>query len=350
MKSYSIRNLLRNAAAMFPALFIFCSCDPLIYDDEGDCSASYRIKFVYDKNLKFSDAFAAEVNSVSLYAFDKNGTLAWSGTEHGEALQRKDYAMTVDLKPGTYEMIAWCRGDNKGLRFVIGDGNEPQSRTDLYCTLPRRHENGKAVVDDDLQRLYHGRCERVELPDTFGTVEREIRLTKNTNYIRVMLQHLNGKSISKNDFDFTIRYADGRMNYDNSLLDDEPLTYTAHTKRDTKATIGEEAGGDAQTEVQGVFAELTTARLMADDDPLLIVTDRTRNNKEIIRIPLCQYALMVKGKYPRPLTKQEYLDYQDEYVMNFFLDDSNDWYMGAGIYINSWFVVPPQEEDITGKQ
>ncbi len=350
MKPYSIRNLLRNVTAMLPALTVFCSCDSLIYDDEGDCSVSYRIKLVYDKNLKFADAFASEVSSVSLYAFDRNGALAWSGTEQGEALRQKDYAMTADLKPGTYEMIAWCRGDNDGQSFAICNGSEPQSRADLYCTLPRRHENGLAVICDDLQRLYHGRDEKVELPDTFGTVTREIRLTKNTNSIRVMLQHLNGKSISKDDFDFTIVYADGRMDYDNSLLDDEPLTYTAHTKRDTKATIGEEAGGDALTEVQGVLAELTTARLMADDNPLLIVKDRTRDNKEIIRIPICRYALMVKGKYPRPLTDQEYLDYQDEYIMSFFLDDSNDWYTGVGIYINSWFVVPPQEEDITGKE
>lgn len=349
MKPYGKYSILRFFTATAAMLVSLQSCDSLIYDGEGDCSVSYRIKFVYDRNLKFADAFASEVNAVSLYAFDGNGTPVWSKTESGEALTTKDYAMTADLKPGTYEMIAWCHGDNEGLSATVGDGNAPQSPADLSCKLPRRHENGKAIIEDELQRLYHGRGKRIELPDTFGIVEREIHLTKNTNSIRVMLQHLNGKSISKDDFEFTITTANGLMAYDNSLLDDECLTYRAHTKRDTKAVIGEEAGGDALTEVQGVFAELTTGRIMADNDPILIVTDKTRDNKEIIKIPLAQYALMVKGKYPKPLTNQEYLDYQDEYAMTFFLDDSNDWYMGAGIYINSWFVVPPQEEDLTGK-
>ncbi|MBO5186087.1 MAG: FimB/Mfa2 family fimbrial subunit [Prevotella sp.] len=349
MKSYSIRTLFARAAAIAAVLPVLASCDTLIYDGEGDCSVSYRIKFVYNRNLKFADAFASEVNAVSLYAFDGNGTLVWSKTESGEALAAKGYAMTADLKPGTYEMIAWCHGDNEGLEAVVGGGNAPQSPADLSCKLPRRYENGTPVVSDDLQRLYHGRSERIELPDTFGIVEREIPLTKNTNSIRVMLQHLNGKSISKDDFDFTITYADGLMAYDNSLLDDERLTYRAHTTRDTKAVIGEEAGGDAQTEVQGVFAELTMGRIMAGNDPILTVRDKTREGKEIIKIPLAQYALMVKGMYSKPLTNQEYLDYQDEYAMTFFLDDSNDWYMGAGIYINSWHVVPPQDEDLTGK-
>lgn len=349
MKAYCIRNVLKNVTPILLALFMFPSCDSMIYDDEGNCEVSYRVKFVYDRNLKFADAFGVEVDSVSLYAFDMDGRLAWSGTEAGEALSRKDYAMTVGLRPGVYDMIAWCYGNNGGQRFVVGNGGVPQLREDIYCSLHRNHADGVAVVDRNLQRLYHGRNAAVCLPDTFGTVEREIHLMKNTNSIRIMLQHLNGRSISKDDFDFKIIYANGLMGYDNSLLDDEPLTYRPHVKRNTQAVIGGEAGGDTQTEVQGVFAEISTARLMAANEPLLIVTDRTRENKEIIRIPLCQYALMVKGQYTKALTDQEYLDYQDEYAMTFFLDDSNDWYTGVGIYINSWHVVPPQDETLTGK-
>ena len=42
------------------------ACDSLIYDDEGDCSVNYRVKFRYDYNMKFADAFAHEVNVVTL--------------------------------------------------------------------------------------------------------------------------------------------------------------------------------------------------------------------------------------------------------------------------------------------
>ena len=50
------------------------SCDNAIYDDEGDCSVTYRVAFRYDRNMKWADAFAREVKSIHLYAFDKGGT------------------------------------------------------------------------------------------------------------------------------------------------------------------------------------------------------------------------------------------------------------------------------------
>ncbi|MEE0235701.1 MAG: FimB/Mfa2 family fimbrial subunit, partial [Bacteroidales bacterium] len=41
----------------------------LIFEGEGDCGVYYRIRFKYDYNIKFADAFANEVNSVALYVF-----------------------------------------------------------------------------------------------------------------------------------------------------------------------------------------------------------------------------------------------------------------------------------------
>ena len=71
-------------------------CDSVIYDGEGDCSVNYRVKFRYDMNLKFADAFASEVESVTLYLLDSDGRVAWQRTERGEALTKENYAMTVE--------------------------------------------------------------------------------------------------------------------------------------------------------------------------------------------------------------------------------------------------------------
>jgi hypothetical protein len=55
---------------------MFSSCDEsFIYDYEGDCSVNYRIQFSYDMNMKYANAFAHEVTSVSLYIFDEEGIL-----------------------------------------------------------------------------------------------------------------------------------------------------------------------------------------------------------------------------------------------------------------------------------
>ena len=61
--------------------------------------------------------------------------------------------------------------------------------------------------------------------------------------------------------------------------------------------------------------------------------------RDVLRINLREYVLMVKGNYHRHYTDQQYLDYQDEYVMTFFLNDENRWDITQGIYINSWHVV-----------
>ena len=70
----------RTLAAIVCALTLL-GCDSVIYDGEGDCSVNYRVKFRYDMNLKFADAFASEVESVTLYLLDSDGRVAWQRTE-----------------------------------------------------------------------------------------------------------------------------------------------------------------------------------------------------------------------------------------------------------------------------
>ena len=54
-------NRLYSITALLASAFVFTGCNGLIYDDEGDCDPYYKVKFVYDTNLKFTDAFSAEV-------------------------------------------------------------------------------------------------------------------------------------------------------------------------------------------------------------------------------------------------------------------------------------------------
>lgn len=59
------------------------ACDNAIYDGEGDCSVNYRVRFRYDYNMKHADAFAHEVEAVTLYLIDGNGKVAWRRTRQG---------------------------------------------------------------------------------------------------------------------------------------------------------------------------------------------------------------------------------------------------------------------------
>lgn len=299
------------------------SCDGIIYDEEGDCEVTYQVKFRYDMNMKFADAFANEVKSVRLYAFDADTEqLVWQSDE--TMVNSEDFAINMDVPAGSYKLLAWC-GLMNGESFTLQE--------DLSCKLNRGHDaEGKARVDTDLAPLYHGTME-CSLPDEPGIHTYTMSLTKNTNVVRVVLQHLSGQSIDKEQFSFRITDTNGWMDTDNSLLTDEEVTYHAwHTE---SGTAGVE--DRAVTEVSAVIAELTVARLVEGQNPKLVITNN-ESGEEVVRIPLIDYALLVKGNYNRDMSNQEYLDRQDEYSMTFFLDENKTW-MNAYIYINSWKVV-----------
>lgn len=308
------------------------SCDRLIYDYEGDCK--YYIHFKYDYNMKWADAFSHEVRGVTLYVLDKDGKVLMKKTENGEALGREGYCMALDIEPGEYDFIAWA-GVGEPVSFDI-----PESgiKTGLTARLAREHDtDGSAHIRKDIDRLYYGHLENVRLEDDYHIT---MPLMKDTNNIRVILQHLSGEPVSEDQFTYTITDNNGYLNWDNSVLDDEKLTYHAwHVGSGSAETEPENAGTKAQETFSTVLAEFTVSRLMADHAPdtRLIVT-RTEDGEAIININLIDALLLVKGYYNRSMSDQEYLDRNDEYSLTFFLDEGFRW-MNAYIYINSWRVV-----------
>lgn len=323
----------------------FTACDSVIYDDEGDCSVTYRLKFRYDMNMKFADAFPHEVTSVAVYAFDESGTLVWQKSEKGEALAADGYAMTMDLQPGKYQIVAWCGTDNdaaEGESFAVNDMTVGTSTIDsLRCRLNRQHDgDGHAYTGSDLYALFHGTVS-VDLPkdDNGGEYTYTLPLTKDTNHLRVILQHLSGEPVDPADFTFTLDDENGYLNYDNSLLDDEQITYRAWNTE--SGTAGSDDDSSAQTTVNVAIADLTVSRLMADRKMYLTIANK--EGETVVHIPFIDYALLVKGYYNRSMGEQEYLDRQDEYSMTFFLDEQNQW-VSSAIYINSWRVVVSNPE------
>ncbi|MCD8294634.1 MAG: FimB/Mfa2 family fimbrial subunit, partial [Clostridia bacterium] len=129
-----IRSYARKAGSVLLAgavcCLALCACNSLIYDDEGDCSTHYKVRFRYDYNMKYADAFAHEVSSVTLYLVDAEGNVVWQRTEEGSALAAEGYEMEVDVDPGRYSLLAWCGTKDLG-SFTVP---ESTTATDLTCT------------------------------------------------------------------------------------------------------------------------------------------------------------------------------------------------------------------------
>lgn len=338
VQTYLCKKMLRLSAILTCGLALY-ACDSVIYDEEGDCSVNYRVKFRYDYNMKYADAFAHEVNAVTLYLLDDDGRVVWQRTEQGEALASEDYAMNVDVEPGQYDLLAWCGTADKG-SFTIPETTVGKN---LTCILNRQHTpDGKAYVADvhDLDRLFHGWLPKQTFKETEGTYTYTVPLVKNTNSIRVVLQHLSGEAVDKDKFTFTITDNNGSMGWDNELLADEQITYYAWHKDAGAAGMNTQTKGtDSKTRAvfSAAIAELSVPRLIKGQETRLTVTNN-ETGKTVFSIPLIDYALLVKGFYNRSMDDQEFLDRQDEYDMVFFLDEGGRW-LDTYIYINSWKVV-----------
>lgn len=336
-------------AALF-AVFSLTSCES-VFDDEGDCSTHYLLKFKYDMNMKFADAFANNVNHVEVFVYDINtGNLVLKQVESGAALQNEDYRMELEgLKPGTYDIIAWC-GD--GLQAGNFDLGSDANIDDINCTMDRDVNTPKSVVgmvagtvSKDVGQLYHG-YGRVEFAETYGTYERTLKLVKNTNQVRIILQHLSGIDVNPDDFEFTIEDNNGLLAPDNSVVQDMPIVYfpwsvtagKAGIDADIYPPVAPELQPKSQTSVSVALAEFTVNRLVMENDPILSIYNVRENHKLILAIPLKDYALLVKGNYNRNMDDQEYLDRQDEYNLTFFLDEYGNW-ASSRIIINSWALV-----------
>ncbi len=330
----------RLLSLLLPAILLagLSSCDRVIYDYEGDCSVHYMVRFRYDYNMKWADAFAHEVECVTLYVIDSDGNIVLEQSEEGPALGVEGYEMEIEVDPGVYSLLAWCGTKDNG-SFTVP---QTSSATGLTCTLGCKDDGQGLYVDGEVDRLYYGWLADQEFSSTEGTYTYTVPLVKDTNTVQVVLQHLSGGVVDKDKFTFEITADNWAMDWDNSLIADEDLTYYAFYTAQVEAgfgTSGEEtkAGAGTKATFSGAVAEFTVSRLVKGHDVQLTVLNN-ETGATVLSIPLIDFVVLVKGYYNQSLDDQEYLDRQDEYSLVFFLDEGDRW-VDAYIYINSWKVV-----------
>ncbi len=349
-----LRKLFRHAgkAAIIASTLTLTSCNGMIYDHDDDCDPVYKVRFRYDYNLKKADAFANEVNAVTLYVIDPaTGKVVWQKTDDSDAVRQEGYMMDIEgLEPGSYKLLAWAGdGHNGSPHFTMGTGTE-----DKHLTA-RINRAGEGLVTADLNRLYKDldfEYEPREFPKSWGTHVQTVRLMKNTNDIHVVLQHLSGETVDPDLFTYEIEEANGVMDHNNRLTEDETLTYRPWRVRPGLATGFVPDDAEA-SKFSAAIADFTVGRMMADRKMWLTIRRKPQADKAratdkdddiVARVPVIDYSLLVKGHY-EDMPDQEYLDRQDDYSMVFFLDDEMRW-IDAYIYVNAWMVVPPQDTEI----
>ena len=308
------------------------SCDSLINDNLPECNEGVELRFIYDYNMEYANAFYSQVDCLTLHVYDSDGRYVTTRTETvSERLADENYRMTVDLPAGRYHLVAYGGMECGASTFdYVSKPDAGDTLDHLSVTLSDAVKQSETGVE--LHPLFFGELDIEVDPQTLEYKTYTLPMMKDTNNLRIVLQQLSGAPLDGNDFSYTITA-------DNTLLDgcnnvvatSTPFDYT-HWTRGT-ATAGTLEGG---ADLSVAYGEISFNRLVANSTPTLRIHSRTAG-RDIVNLPLIDYLLLTKSDGSRPMSDQEYLDRESRWSMIFFLDGNQRW-VQLHLVVNNWVV------------
>lgn len=310
-------------------LAIGCLSCNTIWTDQSHCPKGVSLAFNYSYNMEYVNSFTTKVHCLSVYVFDERGQFVDLYEETSDVLSKDDYRMELDLDAGRYTLLAFGGIACPDNSFDITSYQTKSSSNidDMLVTL--RHQNAES--DKSLHNLFYGALD-VEVPDINDYVRDTLYMMKNTNNIRLVLQQVNGKSLSSDQFAFSITDRNTRTDKLNNVVSKDDITYRPWAKGEALVGTAE----DGETPISVAYAELSTNRLTVGTSPKLRVQE-VETGEDIINIPLNNYLLLLKSELYSDMGAQEFLDRESEWSLVFFLDDNLRW-VNTRIIINDWVV------------
>lgn len=320
-------------ALCFSLLGLFSSC---IYENEVDCPC--EVRFVYDYNMEFADAFPSQVNDVMLFIFDDDGRFISSLQDSGPHLDA-GYRMPLQLVPGHYQLVAWAGlltdTDCYNLNCDLQRGTSTVDDL-MLCLQTEEDEYDQCLTD-----VWHGQLADFEVKadaPSYATIS----LVKDVKRFRVLLQDTEGNALSKDDYSFGITTANRMLDHQNEPCECEPLVYRPHTL--VEATISNDAAPTRATDLHALVAELNTLRL-TDDVPVRFIVRNEREQQDLFDIDLQKYLNLMKLEVHADMSLQEYLDRESSYQVILIMGHNNAGQeVMMSIQINAWTLVFNQTE------
>lgn len=295
-------------------LLVLFSCTSI---DETLPECQLYVRFRYDYNMEFSDAFASQVNRVDVFVFDKDGTFVMKKSEQGETLGGGSYRMPLPLPAGEYRIAAWA-----GMSDDFEMPEPVAGKTTLEDLTVRMKREESLVHNKALNPLWYGGVQAVSFTGRQEQTE-TVSLIKDTNKFRFILQKSGpGEELDINDCLFEIRADNGYYDWNNDLLDDDMISYRPYYLE--------------KVEDVGIVVEMNTMRLLEHKKVYLTLT-RKSDGKELMKIDLIPYLLLTKME-GHNIPAQEYLDRQSEYAIVFFYNPELLNFLSTKIVINGWTI------------
>lgn len=315
-------------ASILVAGLALTSCDA-IYEDLDPCPRGADLKLTYTRNVVGADAFDQSVHCANVHIYDGEGHLVSSHSMNGATA-------SLPLPPGRYHAVAYGGMDCEEASFAFNDlfSDPAHLYTGLTTSLLPATRDGEALVSSaQLHPHFHAAADFEISAEDMSYRPVVMDLTKNTNNVRVVLQHSDGSSVDPEKFSFAITADNSTMAHDNSLVaQGSDVTYRPWIQSSMVAGLMTDG-----TPVTCAFAEMATARFTPDLKAVLTVT-RKSDNTAIIRLPLVNYFDMIKSYEMKDVSLADYLDCQDMWSLVFILDPKTESWAQLGFIINDWSV------------
>lgn len=325
-------NTIMGAAAFAASVIGLSSCDA-IYDDLEPCPEGVALRFVFDYNMEFANAFPSQVDCLTLLVYDGDGRYLESFVQTSdELLSDENWRLTLPLEPGDYIFEAWggmaCQSSS--FSFNADPSSMPLQSLQValdpsLLTSPRGNR---------LHPLFFGRLEMTVPAESTDYTEATVEMMKDTNNIRILLNNLNGTEISGDDYEFTITDDNTLLDSRNDIVAQPAVTY--HPWTWGQSEVGEYDNGGVAT---FAYAEIATSRLVTGSKARLQIryTGSEADEPRVIAdIPLIKVLERLRSEEFDRMESQEFLDRQSRWEMVFFIADGI--WLDAYIYINDYTV------------
>lgn len=304
-----------------------------IYEDMEPCPV--EVRFVYDYNMQFADAFPRRVKDVRLYIFGQDGQLLDTRQASASEAFGENYRMDLQgLDPGTYTLVAWATDDAQAATQTYAFDQSPAAGsqlTDMHLHIDDgQTRTGQCALY--LPNLWHGWVKDFTIEPNQPALA-TVSLTQDIKRFRILLQNGDGSRLAAADYSLSITAANSRLDYDNSPMDSEPLRYTPHYTEEAVVDNGTDA--DRQTPLHALVAEMNTLRLTEGSETRFLVRNE-REGRTLFDIDLLRYLELMRLEQYADMPLQEYLDREDSYQIILLLGQDEHV---ISIQINQWIMV-----------
>lgn len=332
LKRNDILRSIRAALAIIPLAAMASSCG-MINEDLPECNQGARIQFIYDYNMEYANAFPSQVDCLTVLFYDTDGNFVTSRTASAPEISAEDYRMTVDLPAGEYTIVAYGGMDCEKSSFHFTEkatkAEYAQKFEDLEVQM-----NASAItspVGTPLHKLFYGKAGINIQQDALNYTDATVKMMRDTNSVRILLQQINGEPVKDADFVYSITADNTLFNYLNDVVPTTPTVFYPYDRGEIN--VGENQFG---TETVMAFAQFGLSRFLADDKTTLTIKT-VKDDKTVMNIPLTRYLLAFRDQYKENIPPQEYLDRENTWNLIFFLDSDYRW-IQVSIMVNDHIV------------